>query len=222
MLYLVPTPIGNLEDITYRAVNVLKEVGLILAEDTRTAGKLLKHYGIETPTRAFHAHNEHRSVDSVASLLESGMDIALITDAGSPGISDPGYLLVKACIERNIPLTSLPGATAIIPAIVMSGLPAHNFHFEGFLPHKKGRQKRWEQLRELKETLVLYESPHRLMKCLEEAEKYLGPETQVVVCREISKLFEENHRGSISEVIAYFSEHTNKQKGEIVIIFHNG
>lgn len=207
--------------MTFRAVEVLNAVDLILAEDTRTAGKLLGHYQIETPTRSFHTHNEHRSVESVIEELEAGRQIALITDAGTPGISDPGYLLVKACIDHNLEFTCLPGPTAIIPAVVMSGMPIHHFYFEGFLPHKKGRQKRWKALTMILDVLVLYESPHRLMRCLGEIDEYFPEGTPVMVGREISKHFEENHRGTAGELIAFFEANPGKQKGEIVILINN-
>jgi len=176
MLYLVPTPVGNLSDMTYRAVEVLKTVSYILAEDTRTSGRLLKHYEIETSMRSYHAHNEHKTVDRIIDELKTEVDIALITDAGTPAISDPGFLLVRACHENDIAVTCLPGATALIPALASSGIPCDRFHFEGFLPHKKGRQTRWKYLAQLEHTIALYESPHRIKKCLKEISEYLDPE----------------------------------------------
>lgn len=221
MLYLVPTPIGNLSDMSFRAVEVLKQADFILAEDTRTSGKLLKHFGIDTPVKAYHAHNEHRVTGQIITELEIGKSIALISDAGTPGISDPGYMLVRACIDNELEFTCLPGATAIVPALVMSGFPSHAFHFEGFLPQKKGRRKRWNELKEIRETLVLFESPHRLQKCLEEVGQNLGPDKPVAVIREISKQFEEQHRGSAADLSEFFEKHPGKQRGEIVIVINN-
>lgn len=217
MLYIVPTPIGNLEDMTYRAVRILKEVHIILAEDTRTSKKLLDHYGIETPLRAYHQHNEHRIVESLVSQIGAGQNVALISDAGTPGISDPGFLLVRACVQAGLPVNCLPGATAIIPALVVSGLPCDKFHFEGFLPHKKGRQTRLKYLVELKTTFALYESPHRLVKCLNQLAEFAGKERQAVVCRELTKIYEEIKRGTLEELIAHFGANA-KVKGEIVIV----
>ncbi len=217
MLYIVPTPIGNLEDITYRAVRILKESHIILAEDTRTSKKLLDHYGIETPARSYHQHNEHRIVESIVNQIASGQDVALISDAGTPGISDPGFLLVRACVKAQIPVECLPGATALIPALVLSGLPCDKFHFEGFLPHKKGRQTRLKYLATLETTFSLYESPHRLVKCLKQLAEFCGNDRQVVVCRELTKLYEEVKRGTLEEVAAYF-EKSAKVKGEIVMV----
>ena len=216
MLYLVPTPIGNLEDITLRALRVLKEVSLVLAEDTRTSKRLLDHYEIKTPLRAFHAHNEHHVVERLADELASGANLALISDAGTPGISDPGFLLVRACVRRGVRVECLPGATAFVPALVASGLPSDTFHFEGFLPHKKGRQTRLKFLSALPHTFILYESPYRLLKCLEELSVHCGPERQACVARELSKLHEEVRSGSISELIAHFS--AKEVKGEIVVV----
>ncbi|MBN8685046.1 MAG: 16S rRNA (cytidine(1402)-2'-O)-methyltransferase [Chitinophagales bacterium] len=216
MLYLVPTPIGNLEDITLRALRVLKEVSLVLAEDTRTSKRLLDHYEIKTPLRAFHAHNEHHVVERLADELASGANMALISDAGTPGISDPGFLLVRACVRRGVRVECLPGATAFVPALVASGLPSDTFHFEGFLPHKKGRQTRLKFLSALPHTFILYESPYRLLKCLEELSVHCGPERQACVARELSKLHEEVRSGSISELIAYFG--AKEVKGEIVVV----
>jgi len=216
LLYLVPTPIGNLEDITLRALRVLKEVSLVLAEDTRTSKRLLDHYEIKTPLRAFHAHNEHHVVERLADELASGANLALISDAGTPGISDPGFLLVRACVRRGVRVECLPGATAFVPALVASGLPSDTFHFEGFLPHKKGRQTRLKFLSALPHTFILYESPYRLLKCLEELSVHCGPERQACVARELSKLHEEVRSGSISELIAHFS--AKEVKGEIVVV----
>lgn len=191
MLYLVPTPIGNLKDITYRSVEILQASDLILAEDTRQAAKLLSHYDIKTPMRPFHAHNEHRSVDYIVELLQGGQTISLISDAGSPGISDPGFLISRACMEAGIQVIALPGATAFVPALTASGLPSDRFHFEGFLPHKKGRQTRWKYLATLDHTFILYESPYRIIKCVEEIIKYCGEGRLVCFAREISKMYEE-------------------------------
>jgi 16S rRNA (cytidine1402-2'-O)-methyltransferase len=218
MLYIVPTAIGNLEDMTYRAVRILKEVDCILAEDTRTSKPLLQHYGIETPMRSHHAHNEHHIVGQLVEELKAGKPMALISDAGTPAISDPGFLLVRACVEAGVEISCLPGATAFVPALVCSGLPCDKFHYEGFLPHKKGRQTRLEYISDLTHTVVLYESPHRLVKCLEQLQEHCGNERQVVVCREISKKFEDFIRGSIEEVLNYFAENPSKIKGEIVIV----
>lgn len=217
MLSIVPTPIGNLEDMTYRAVKVLQECDLILAEDTRNSGKLLKHFEIETPMRSFHAFNEHKVVDSYVEMIGSGQHIALISDAGTPGISDPGFLLIRACVEAKVPLTCLPGATAMIPALVSSGLPCDRFYFEGFLPHKKGRQTRHKVLAQLPHTFVLYESPHRLVKCLKELAEHCGPDRQASVVRELSKLFEEVNTQSIAGLIADY-ESRQAVKGEIVVV----
>jgi 16S rRNA (cytidine1402-2'-O)-methyltransferase len=217
MLYLVPTPIGNLEDITMRALRILKEVDVILAEDTRTSRKLLSHYGIETPLRSHHAHNEHAATPTLVEEMKGGKMMALISDAGTPGISDPGFLLVRACIRHDIRVECLPGATAFVPALVASGLPCDRFHFEGFLPHKKGRQSRLQYLAELPQTFVLYESPYRLVKCLEQLAEVCGPEREACVCRELTKLFEEIRRGTLRELIEYFSDQS-KVKGEIVIV----
>ena len=217
MLYLVPTPIGNLEDMTFRAVNVLKEVDIILAEDTRTSGTLLKHYNISNSLQSFHAHNEHARLNEILDKLSSGINIALITDAGTPGISDPGFLLVRACRERNILVTCLPGASAIIPALAASGIPCDKFYFEGFLPQKKGRKTRLELITQMDCTVVIYESPHRLVKCLEQLLELSIPDRQACVCREISKLHEEFRSGSLEELIKYYTTE-GKAKGEIVII----
>lgn len=216
MLYVVPTPVGNLEDMTYRAVRVLQEVDLILAEDTRTSGTLLKHYEITTPKRAFHQHNEHHMTSQVIDWLKQGQHIALISDAGTPGISDPGFLLVRACHEADVEITVLPGATAIIPAIVASGLPCDKFYFEGFLPHKKGRKTRLEILSQMPMTFAMYESPHRLLKCLQQLSEHCGAERQAAVVREISKLHEEIKSAPLAELIEHFAQ--KKVKGEIVVV----
>lgn len=216
MLYLVPTPIGNLEDMTFRAIRVLKEVDLILAEDTRTSGHLLKHYEIQNPMRSYHIHNEHKVLDSILTDLKGGMTMALISDAGTPAISDPGFLLVRACLEEGIEVQCLPGPTALIPALVNSGFACEKFHFEGFLPTKKGRQTRLKYLASLEQTIVLYESPHRLVKALKQMIEIFGPDRSVSVSRELSKLYEENKRGSLEEVFQYFQE--KKVKGEIVMV----
>lgn len=215
-LYLVPTPIGNLKDMTFRAVEVLKEADLILAEDTRTSGKLLKHYEITTPMQSHHMHNEHKTVDALIEKLKSGMTIAVISDAGTPAISDPGFLLVRACVEQQIKINCLPGATAFVPALVNSGLPNDKFVFEGFLPVKKGRQTRLLLLAEETRTIIFYESPHKLVKTLGHFCEYFGEDRLVSVSREITKLYEETIRGTVKEVLAHY---TNKPpKGEIVII----
>lgn len=217
MLYIVPTPIGNLADITYRSVSTLKSVGLILAEDTRTSGKLLKHYEIETTMRSFHAFNEHKVLEGYINQLKQGFEIALISDAGTPGISDPGFLLIRACMEAGVKVTCLPGATAFVPALVSSGLSCDKFYFEGFLPHKKGRQTRLEYLADYPTTFILYESPHRLVKCLKELVDKCGPERKAAVCREISKKFEEINTNTLDELIQDY-ESRDAIKGEIVII----
>lgn len=215
-LYIVPTPIGNLEDITLRALRVLKEVSLILAEDTRTSGKLLQHYAISTPMQSHHMHNEHRMVDSIVKRLVAGDDIALISDAGTPAISDPGFLITRACIEQQIEVDCLPGATAFVPALVNSGLPNDRFVFEGFLPVKKGRQTRLELLAEETRTIIFYESPHKLVKTLGHFVTFFGPERPVSVSRELSKMYEETIRGSAEYVLRHFTE--KPPKGEIVIV----
>jgi 16S rRNA (cytidine1402-2'-O)-methyltransferase len=215
-LYLVPTPIGNLEDITHRALRILNEVDLILAEDTRTSGKLLKHYEIKKPLQSFHAHNEHGQLQKIITKLEEGTVIALVSDAGTPAISDPGYLLVRECIANDIKVECLPGATAFVPALVNSGLPADRFVFEGFLPHKKGRQTRFKELAEESKTIILYESPHRLLKTLQQLAEYLGEDRRACVSRELTKLYEENKRGTLTELYEYYN--TNTLKGEIVLV----
>jgi 16S rRNA (cytidine1402-2'-O)-methyltransferase len=217
-LYLVPTPIGNLEDITLRAIRILGEVDGILAEDTRNSGQLLKHLNISKPLYSHHAHNEHTGVPGVIKMLKEGKSLALISDAGTPGISDPGYLLVKACVDNGIEVESLPGATAFVPALVNSGFPTDRFVYEGFLPHKKGRQTRWKTLAEEERTIVLYESPHRLVKALEQIIEFISPERLVMVGRELSKMHEQMVRGTSTEVLAYFTAHPDKVRGEIVIV----
>jgi 16S rRNA (cytidine1402-2'-O)-methyltransferase len=218
MLYIIPTPVGNLEDITLRALRLLKEVDVILAEDTRTSKKLLQHYEISTPLRAHHAHNENQAAAGLVQELAAGSTMALVSDAGTPGISDPGFSLVRACVEAGIRVECLPGATAIIPALVGSGLPCNRFYFEGFLPHKKGRQTRLEYLAELSCTVALYESPHRLGKCLQQLAAHCGGERQAVVCRELSKLYEEYARGTLAELVEQVATNKLKAKGEIVIV----
>lgn len=215
-LYIVPTPIGNLEDMTFRAIKVLKEVNLILAEDTRTSAKLLKHYEIGTHMMSHHMHNEHKTVEGVIQRLQNGETIALISDAGTPAISDPGFLLTRACVEHNIPVECLPGATAFVPALVNSGLPNDKFVFEGFLPDKKGRQTRFLALAEETRTMILYVSPHKLVKTLGEFIQYFGPDRPVSVSRELSKLHEETVRGTATEVLAHFT--AKEPRGEIVVI----
>lgn len=215
-LYLVPTPIGNLKDITLRALEVLKDVDLILAEDTRTSGKLLKHFEIVTRLQSHHMHNEHKSIEAVISKLKSGIKIALISDAGTPAISDPGFLLTRAAIQAQIDVECLPGATAFVPALVNSGLPSDRFIFEGFLPVKKGRQTRFIELAQESRTMVFYESPHKLLKTLANFCEYFGEDRQISVSRELTKLFEETQRGTAKEILQHY---TNKSpKGEIVIV----
>ncbi|MBR9776916.1 MAG: 16S rRNA (cytidine(1402)-2'-O)-methyltransferase [Cytophagales bacterium] len=214
-LYLVPTPIGNLRDITLRALDTLKEADVILAEDTRTSGKLLKHYEIKRPLESYHIHNEHKSIVRLIERMKQGTVFALITDAGTPGISDPGFLLVREAIAADIEIISLPGSTAIIPALVNSGLPNDRFVFEGFLPHKKGRKTRIESLAEERRTMVFYESPYRLIKTLNQFSEVFGPDREACVSRELTKIHEENVRGSLTELIDYFTTHT--LKGEIVL-----
>ena len=215
-LYLVPTPIGNMEDMSFRALRVLKEADLILAEDTRVTSKLLQHYGIKNKLWAYHQHNEHKVVERITEELQAGKNIALVTDAGTPGISDPGFLIARSCVEQGIEIETLPGATAFVPALVNSGLPCDRFVFEGFLPHKKGRQTRIKELLENKYTFVLYESPYRLLKTLTQLAEAFGPEHRVSVSREISKIHEETVRGTLSEVINHFEN--NVLKGEFVIV----
>jgi 16S rRNA (cytidine1402-2'-O)-methyltransferase len=215
-LFILPTPIGNLEDITLRAIRILKEADIVLAEDTRTSSKLLKYYGIETKMQAFHQFNEHKSLQSVVGKIQSGSITALISDAGTPGISDPGFLLVRECIRNNIEVECLPGATAFVPALVISGLPSDRFSFEGFIPHKKGRKNRLEMLSKLETTMVFYESPHRLVQTLEQFAEYFGSDCKASVSRELTKIYEETVRGTLSELIAHYK---NKLiRGEIVIV----
>lgn len=215
-LYLVPTPIGNLKDMTFRAVEVLKEADLILAEDTRTSGKLLKHFDIATPMQSHHMHNEHKTVDGIVSRIQAGDTIAVISDAGTPAISDPGFLLTRACVEKGIEVDCLPGATAFVPALVNSGLPNDKFIFEGFLPVKKGRQTRLNMLADESRTMVFYESPHKLLKTLTQFQDVFGADRLASVSRELTKLHEETIRGSLSELSAHFSAHP--PKGEIVLV----
>ncbi len=215
-LYLVPTPIGNLEDITFRAIRILKEVDLILAEDTRNTGHLLKHYQITTRMMSHHMHNEHKTVQAIAQRIKGGETVALVSDAGTPAISDPGFMLVRECIKEGIDVECLPGATAFVPALVNSGLPNDHFVFEGFLPQKKGRQTKLNSLVDQKYTMIFYESPYRLVKTLGQFAEVFGKERLACVSREISKMFEENMRGSLEELIHYYTE--KKPKGEIVII----
>jgi len=215
-LFIVPTPIGNLEDITLRALNVLRSVDFILAEDTRTTGFLLKHFEIQSKLFPYHKFNEHKQLESLIQRIAASNSVALTSDAGTPGISDPGYLIVKHCIDKEIEVECLPGATALIPALVNSGLPADRFTFEGFLPQKKGRQKKIEGLIYETRTMIFYESPHRLIKTLQQLKDFFNQERNVCVSRELSKLHEENYRGTFSQAIEYFSQKTIK--GEIVIV----
>ncbi|MCH4822392.1 16S rRNA (cytidine(1402)-2'-O)-methyltransferase [Gramella lutea] len=215
-LFLVPTPIGNLEDMTFRAIKVLKEADLILAEDTRNSGKLLKHFDIGTPMQSHHMHNEHKTVDQVVSRIQAGETVALISDAGTPAISDPGFLLTRACVQAGVEVDCLPGATAFIPALVNSGLPNDKFVFEGFLPVKKGRQTRLKLLAEEPRTMIFYESPHKLIKTLGHFVEYFGEDRNVSVSREITKMHEETIRGTATEVLQYYTDHP--PKGEIVMV----
>ncbi|MBQ2402890.1 MAG: 16S rRNA (cytidine(1402)-2'-O)-methyltransferase [Prevotella sp.] len=215
-LYLIPTPVGNMEDMTFRAIRLLKEADLILAEDTRTSGILMKHYDIHKPLVAHHKFNEHGTSAGIVERLKAGQTICLVTDAGTPGISDPGFYLVREAIAAGIEVQTLPGATAFVPALVSSGIPCDKFCFEGFLPQKKGRQTRLEQLATEQRTMIFYESPYRLLKTLQQFAEYYGEERQVSVCREISKIHEESVRGTLAEVIAHFT--ATPPKGEIVII----
>lgn len=215
-LYIVPTPIGNLEDITLRAISTLKEADLILAEDTRTSSFLLKHLGISKPLRSYHQHNEHKVLEEIMDQLQGGKTIALVSDAGTPGISDPGFLVVRAAIDKGIAVETLPGATALIPALVNSGLPCNAFSFYGFLPQKKGRSSKLKELEQEEKTFVLYESPFRLVKLLEEMSTHLGEERKACVCRELSKLYEEVKRGTLKDLHAYYSGKT--VKGELVVV----
>lgn len=215
-LYIVPTPIGNLEDMTLRGIRILKEVDLILAEDTRTSARLLSHFEIRNKLVSHHKFNEHKTVETIARQIDEGKNVALISDAGTPGISDPGFLLVRTCLEKDIEVECLPGATALIPALVNSGFPTDRFTFEGFLPQKKGRQKKISELALEPRTMIFYESPFRLIRSLEQFAEYMGPDRKACVCRELSKMFEENKRGTLEELIGYFS--SKPIKGEIVIV----
>jgi len=215
-LYVVPTPIGNLADITRRSLSVLSEVELILCEDTRVSRKLLNHYDIDTPTKSYHMHNEHRTVDSLVEELQQGVSMALISDAGTPAISDPGFLLVRACLQAGIRVITLPGPTAFILALVQSGFPTDRFVFEGFLPHKKGRKSRLSQLAEETKTIVLYESPHRIVKTLAQCAEVMGPDRPASISRELTKAFEETVRGTLEELEAHFTVHP--PKGEFVLV----
>jgi 16S rRNA (cytidine1402-2'-O)-methyltransferase len=216
VIYLIPTPIGNLEDITLRAIRLLKEVDLILAEDTRVSSKLLKHFEIDTPYQSFHMHNEHKKVQSVLNQLKGGKRIALISDAGTPGISDPGFLVVREALKEGVEVQCLPGPTALIPALVQSGIPCDRFIFEGFLPPKKGRQTRLEQMAQEERTQVFYESPHKLLKTLDQLRIHFGADRSLAVVREISKLYESTFRGTIEEGLQFFQSHP--PKGEFVIV----
>jgi 16S rRNA (cytidine1402-2'-O)-methyltransferase len=216
ILYVVPTPVGNLEDITLRAIRILKESSLIYAEDTRVTKKLLSHLGIQKPVYPFHAHNEHKVVQQVIERIKTEESVVLVSDAGTPGISDPGFLLIRACIQDEITVTCLPGPTALIPALVGSGFPSDRFCFEGFLPHKKGRQTKLIELSKEERTIVLYESPHRIVKCLAQIEEFFEPDRNVCVVREISKIYEEFKRGTATQVREYYEQHP--PKGEIVLI----
>ncbi len=216
ILYLVPTPVGNLEDMTYRAVRILREADLILAEDTRTTGILLKHFEIKNAMLSYHKFNEHQTVESVVNRLVAGENVAVVSDAGTPGISDPGFLVAREAIKAGVEVYTLPGATAFVPALVSSGLPCDRFCFEGFLPQKKGRQTKLNQLAEETRTMIFYESPHRVVKALSQFAEVFGPERPVSVCREISKLHEESVRGTMQEVLQHFQE--NEPRGEFVII----
>ncbi len=218
-LYIIPTPIGNLEDMTHRAIRILKEVDLILAEDTRNSAKLLKHYQIETRMQSFHQYNEHKTLQGIVSRIASGEKIALISDAGTPGISDPGFILVRECVRNGLDVECLPGPTALVPALINSGLASDRFFFEGFLPHKKGRKSRLEILAQFPHTLVFYESPFRLVKTLEQFVEYFGSDRKASVSRELTKIHEENKRGSLLELLEYFR--IKKVQGEIVIIVGN-
>lgn len=215
-LYIVPTPVGNLEDITFRALNTLKTCDMVVAEDTRTTSHLFKHFGISTPMQSHHKFNEHQTVGQISQKIKSGLNIALVSDAGTPGISDPGFLLVRQCISDGVDVECLPGATAFVPALVVSGLPNDKFYFEGFLPQKKGRKTRLEILSDLEETFVIYESPYRVVKTLSQLSEFCGTDRKVSVSREISKLFEQTVRGTLIEVAEYFTQ--NEPRGEFVIV----
>jgi len=216
ILYVVPTPVGNLDDMTFRAINVLREADLILAEDTRTTGKLTAHFDIDTPKQAFHMHNEHKVVERYVKGLQQGQTIALVSDAGTPGISDPGFLLIRAAVQTGVEVITLPGATAFVPALVNSGLPCDSFYFEGFLPPKKGRQTKLESIAASTKTVVLYESPHKIEKTLAQIVEFCGAERPVTISREISKKFEETLRGSASELLSIVQERGGL-KGELVV-----
>lgn len=215
-LYLIPSPIGNLGDITYRAVEILKQVDCILCEDTRTSGVLVRHYGIQKPLTPYHQHNEHKVAPHLVEQMKTGKTFALITDAGTPGISDPGFLLTRECIRNGVKVECLPGATAFVPALVQSGIPCNRFVFEGFLPLKKGRHTMLTKLAEEERTIVLYESPHRLAKSLNEFVTYFGADRRATVCRELTKMFEETNKGTLGELAAYYESHA--PKGEIVVV----
>ena len=215
-LYVVPTPIGNLADITHRSLSVLIDVELILCEDTRVSRKLLNHYDIDTPTKSYHMHNEHRIVDGLVEQLQQGLSMALISDAGTPAISDPGFLLVRACLQAGLSVITLPGPTAFIPALIQSGFPSDRFVFEGFLPHKKGRKSRLTQLEKENKTIVLYESPHRILKTLTQCVEVMGPDRPASISRELTKAFEETIRGTLEELEAHFTVHP--PKGEFVLV----
>ena len=215
-LYIVPTPIGNLGDITHRAIEVLRSVDVVLAEDTRTSGKLLKHFEIPTAVRSYHMHNEHRITEELAAKMDAGQIMALISDAGTPGISDPGFLLVRECLQKGVAVECLPGPTALIPALVESGFPSDRFVFEGFLPPKKGRQKRLQALGEEQRTMIFYESPHKLLKTLDQFQEVFGPDRQVSVSRELSKLYGETLRGTLESVAEHFKKHP--PRGEFVLV----
>nr|WP_297164462.1 16S rRNA (cytidine(1402)-2'-O)-methyltransferase [uncultured Dysgonomonas sp.] len=215
-LYIIPTPVGNLEDMTFRAIRLLKEVDLILAEDTRTTGFLLKHFEIQNKMQSYHKFNEHKAITHIIDRLNAGENIALVSDAGTPGISDPGFLIGRECIKAGIDIECLPGATALIPALVSSGIPCDKFYFEGFLPQKKGRMTRFKELAEIPTTIVLYESPHRVLKTLTQLAEYMGEDRYAATCREISKLHEETLRGTLAELITHFTE--KAPRGEFVII----
>jgi len=219
-LYLIPTPIGNLEDMTLRAIRKLKEVDVVLAEDTRTSGKLLKHFDIQTRMQAYHMFNEHQLVNGIVNRIAAGETMALISDAGTPAISDPGFLLVRECIKNNIEVECLPGATAFVPALVNSGLPSDKFFFEGFLPHKKGRQTRLKELAQMPYTIVFYESPHRMLKTLSQLIEHFGANRPASVSRELTKLHEENARGTLEELLHHFQ--SKPVKGEIVLVVGQG
>lgn len=215
-LYIIPTPIGNLEDMTFRAIRLLKEVDLILAEDTRTTGILLKHFDIQNKMQSYHKFNEHKAIGHIVDRLNSGETIALVSDAGTPGISDPGFLITRECAKEGIEIQCLPGATAFVPALVSSGIPCDKFYFEGFLPQKKGRMTRMKELAEETRTIVLYESPYRVIKTLTQLSEHMGEERYAATCREISKLYEDTQRGTLKELIEHFT--MNEPKGEFVII----